>query len=283
MKPVNYSLGEYNDGGSILPKGAFRISPSSIGNFFSEKRAWYGEKLLGEEIKFKGSTSSELGNIVHHITEVIANCKITGEEYNSAKLHTAIEEYIDLLDTEKYDTSLIHSLWKNMGEMLVKEYVLEHNTLITEPFVYHEILPGIFPSGSIDAITSSSPTDTWENALNGTETGVLTVRDFKTASSKPSSMSYSYTLQIYTYAYILRKMGVNITEVELCFVVRPTKTLPVRTFNFKKPFDDQAYNFIESILKLIADSVQCFKDWPDLQYILAGDYRLKKNEIPRPE
>jgi len=277
---VNYEVGEYNDGSKVLPEGAFRISPSGMGKFFSDKRAWYGENLLGEDVKFDGSTSSELGTIIHHVAEVVANCKTVGESYDSAKLHLAVNNYISKLDTDKYDISTINTLWKSMGELLVKEYVLETNTLITEPFVYHELLPGIFPSGSIDAITSSAPIDTWEDALNGTNVGVLTVRDFKTTSTKPSSMSYPYTLQIYTYAYLLRKMGVNITEVELCFVVRPTKTLPARTFNFKKPFDDQAYKFIEGILNLIAESVQAWYQFPSCRYLLACDYRLKTEDLP---
>ena len=283
MSKINYKIREYNDGSSILPKGAFRISPSGVNRFFSEKTSWYRENLLDEDKKFQGSTASELGNICHHVCEVVANCKITDEKYDSTKLHNAVANYINELDPDIYDQSLISSLWEGMSELLVKEYVLQTNTLITEPFVYNEILSNIFPSGSIDAITSTAPTDTWEDALKGTNIGVLTIRDWKTTGTKPSSMGYGYTLQIYTYAWILRQMGVNIEQVELCYAVRPTKTLPARVFNFKKPFDDQAYDFIEGILKLIAESVQAWNQFPSCRYLLAADYRLKIEDLPKAE
>lgn len=280
--PVNYKIQGYNTGSSHLPKGGFRISPSGVEKFFSDKRTWYGENLLGEAKRFTGSTSTELGTIVHHVAEVVANCKITGEQYNSELLHQEVENYIAGLDPEEFDTSVINDLWRNMAEPLVKEYVLQTNTLITEPFVFHELLPGVFPSGSIDAITSTSPTDTWEMVLAGKHSGSLTVRDFKTAGKLPTSFSYAYKLQAMCYCYILYKQyGIKVDNMELCFAVRPTKTLPVRTKQFTLPFDDTAFSMIEGILKLIAESVQCFKDWPDLQFMLASDYRLKKNEIPR--
>jgi hypothetical protein len=151
----------------------------------------------------------------------------------------------------------------------------------TEDFLLHKLLDEVYVGGTFDAITSSAPTDTWEDVKAGKHIGQLTVRDYKTASSKPSTFSYAYTLQAYTYAYMLHQQGIKINRVELCYVVQPTKTLPIRYFNFTKQFDDQAYNFIEGILKLIAESVQTFKDWPDMQYLLASDYRLKKNDIPR--
>lgn len=282
MGNVYYKIQGYNDGSDVLPENAFRISPSGVEKFFSDKRTWYGENLMGEDKKFTGSTSTELGTIVHHVAEVVANCKITGEQYNSELLHTEVGAYIDALDTNIYDVSLISSLWKDMGELLVKEYVLNDNIIHTEPFVFHELVDGIFPSGSIDAITSTAPTDTWEDVIEGKNAGSITVRDYKTAGTKPSSFNWGYTLQAYTYAWLLHKQfDIKVDNVELCFVVRPTKTLPCRTFKFTKPFDSKAYDMIEGILKLVSESVQCYKDWPDMEYLLAGDFRLKKSDIPR--
>jgi hypothetical protein len=279
MTETNYAqLFKYNDGKEQLPKDAFKISPSSIEKFFSDKTNWYYENLLGAPKKFTGSTSTVLGTCVHACCEVIANAKMSGIKHDSDELHTAIEKYIDSYDNnEEYDTGKIHSLWKNMSEAVIKEYVLQATTLATEDFISHELLPGIFVAGSYDAITSTAPGDDLYNPV-----GVLTVRDYKTASTKPTSFSYPYRLQAFTYAYILRQKGINITQVELCYAVQPTKTIGVRTERFILPFDDQAYSFIEGILKLIAESVQCFKDYEDLRYLLAADYRLKVNDIPRP-
>jgi hypothetical protein len=277
---INYTtLFDYYDGLDQLPEGAFKISPSGVEKFFSDKTTWYRENLLGQSKKFTGSTSTVLGTCVHACCEVVANAQTAGEAHNSEELAEAIEAHIATYDgDEDYDTQKIRDLWRNMSEPLIREHVLGVNVVSTEEFILHELLPGVFVGGTYDRITSSVPNDT--DLKN--PTGRLTLGDYKTASSKPSSFSYAYKLQAFTYAYILHQQGIKIDEVELCYAVQPTKTLPVRTFGFKLPFDDQAYQFIEGILKLISDSVQCFKDYKDLQYLLACDYRLKKNTIPRP-
>lgn len=282
---INYNIDDYYDGSDKRPEGSFRISPSGVSRFFSEKTQWYREELLGEDKKFTGSSATLLGEICHFAAEKVAECKIHKVPYASDKLHQAINAHIaKYTSNDEYDTDMVEANWKNMAEILVKDFVLESNTCVTEKYIQHELLPGVYVAGTMDAITSSSPTDVTDGTIESLKkaVGVLTVRDFKTSSKLPSSFTYAYKLQAYSYCYMLRKMGINITSTELCFAVRPTKTLPVRSKKFVIPFDDQAYNFIEGILKLIAESVQTFKDWPDMQYLLACDFRLKKNEIPRP-
>ena len=278
--PIDYStIFKYNDGASQLPKGAFKISPSGVEKFFSDKTNWYYENLLGASKKFTGSTSTVLGTCVHAAAEVVANAKMAGTPHDSQLLADEVEKYIASYDgDEEYDTQVIRDLWRNMAEPLIKEYVLTANTIATEDFISHEVADGVYVAGTYDAITSTVPNDDLYNPV-----GQLTVRDYKTASTKPSTFSYAYKLQAYTYAYILHQKGIKVSQVELVYTVRPTKSKPseYRTLNFTLPFNDQAYEFIEGILKLIAESVQCFKDWPDMQYLLACDYRLKKNEIPR--
>jgi hypothetical protein len=277
------AIADYYDGLDQLPEGAFKISPSSVENFFSDKVTWYSENLLGAAKKFTGSTATVLGTVCHHCAEVVANSMIEKKPHDSDKLAEEVTEYIaQYADNDDYDTSKIESLWKNMAEMLIKDFVLTANTVATENYISHELIPGVWVGGTYDAITSSDPTATWDDVLQGKNVGTLTVRDYKTASKLPSSFSYKYKLQAYTYAYILHQKGIKVNEVELCYAVQPTKTIGVRTKNFKLPFDDNAYNFIEGILHVIADSVQCFRDWPDLRYLLMHDYRQKINDIPRP-
>ena len=275
---VSYKVGEYYNGENHVPADGFRLSPSGVGKFFSAKRTWYGENLLGEDKKFKGSTSTVLGTVIHHTAEVVARCKMEGEKYDSTKLHAGVEEYISQFDgKEDFDTSTIRNLWKGMAELLVIEYVLQTNTVSVEDFIAYEITDGVYPSGTYDAITSSSPTDTWELIKEGKHTGMLTVRDYKNSSTKPKGFSHEYTLQAFTYAYILHQQGIKVDQVELCFVVRPTKTLPARVFNFTKPFDSEAYDYIEGVLKLVADSVTTFKEYPACRHLLAGDWRLRED------
>jgi hypothetical protein len=272
------TLFEYYDGKDQMPKNAFKISPSGVEKFFSDKTTWYRENLLGEPKKFQGSTSTILGTCVHACAEVVANALIAKTPHDSEELADAVNAYISKYDgEEEYDTAKIRDLWRNMAEPLIKDFVLEANTIATEDFILHELHDGIYVGGTYDAITSTVPNDDLRNPV-----GQLTIRDYKTASKMPSTFSYAYKLQAYTYAYILHQNGIKISQVELCYTVQPTKTLPVRTRNFTLPFDDNAYSFIEGILYLIADSVQCFKNYSDLQYLLACDYRLKKNDIPLP-
>jgi len=266
----------YNDGSSEIPAEAFRISPSGVEKFFSDKVQWYTENLLGGPKKFTGSTSTVNGTCVHAAAEVVSEAKRTNTPHDSALLDEAVEEHIATYDDdEDFDTDKIRGLWRTMAEPLIRDFVLPANTVSAEGFIKLELLPGIFVGGSYDAITSSAPTDTWEDIKAGKHAGRLTVRDYKTASKKPSSFSYAYKLQAYTYAYVLTKLGIPIDEVELCFVVQATKTLPVRTVNFTLPFDEHAKSFIEGILLVIADSAQAFKALPEWRYLLMGDYRQK--------
>ena len=66
-------LFEYYGGEDQLPTGAFKISPSGVEKFFSDKVTWYSENLLGASKKFTGSTATVLGTIVHACAEVVAN------------------------------------------------------------------------------------------------------------------------------------------------------------------------------------------------------------------
>jgi len=276
MSKLNYdTLFEYNDGKGYLRETDFRISPSSIINFFDKKREWYGENLLGEAKKFTGSSATVLGTVIYAVQEVVANAKLDGVPHDSEPLHAAIEKYIATYDSnEEYDTSMIRVEWKNMAETLVKAHTLNVNTISTEEFISYEILPGIVPSGTYDAIVSSSPTDRPEDLKN--PTGSLTLVDYKSASKKPTSFSYGYKLQAAVYCYILSKQGIKIDNMELQFVVRPTNTLPVRTFKFTEPYTPQLHNMIEGILMLIAESVQTYREYPATRHLLANDYRLKE-------
>ena len=276
---IDYStLFDYYDGLDQLPTGAFKISPSGVEKFFSDKTTWYRENLMGEARKFTGSSATVLGTCVHAAAEVVANAVMANTPHDSALLAAEIENYISTYDDdEQYDTTHIRNNWHGMAEPLIRDYVIGANTVATENYISHEIIPGVWVGGTYDAITSTAPGDSLDNAV-----GQLTVRDYKTASKKPSGFSYTYKLQAFTYAYILHQQGIKVANVELCYTVAPTKTLPVRTFNFTLPFDDQAYEFIEGILKLIAESVRVWNDYGDMRYLLAADYRLKQNDIPRP-
>lgn len=258
-------ISSYYDGSDVLTSDHgssdyIRISPSSIANFFSATRQWYGETLMNEP-GFQGSDSTVLGNIVHYFAE---------QAGKGIKPQNAAQLVSDYLDTQSVitDRADIEANWKDMSMTLIEGCILNKaKPTLTEHFSYHKLLPGIYVAGTCDALVPVG---------NGT----YSVRDYKTTSTKPSGIPYHYRLQAQVYAYLLTQQGYKISQIELQYVTRPTKTLPCRHFTFIEPFTDEDLQKVEGQLKLIAHSVQTWQQQPELRYLLAQDYRLRLPDKP---
>ena len=240
----------------------FKLSPSSLAKFFTNTREWYGETLLGETY-FTSSDSTILGTIVHYFAEQ-ASLRLKPE--NPDKL------VADFLSTQKVESPAeIQALWKDMSNELIKGCIHGHpKPLATEQFMFHKLLPGIYVGGTTDAIVDLG---------NGT----VSIRDYKTASTKPSGISYAYRLQAHIYAFLATHyLGHKVSQIELQFVTRPTKTLPCRHFSFTEPFTEENLATITDQLQLIAESVDFWNKNPDLRYLLAQDLRLKPQPKKKP-
>lgn len=272
------AIADYYDGLDAIKEHAgtqdiFKISPSSLSSFFGYTSNWYHEEVLGNEKAFKGSTATHLGTIIHHYCESVAK----GEDLGLVGVE--VEEFLATIMDPDVDKNIIRELWLGMAELLSSECITpDHKLVSTEEFVYQELLPAIYVGGTYDALRINKGDYSYQE---GMENPPLIVRDYKSAGSKPSGIAYNYKLQAYTYAWMLREQGKNITAIELCFIVRPTKTLPARYFEFQEPYTDENHEFIGSILKLVAESVQMFKSNPKMQYLLAQDYRLKDTSTPK--
>lgn len=257
-------IGSYNDGSQILTElngssDYFRISPSSMANFFTSTRQWWGENFLGEP-GFSGSDATILGTIVHYFAEMAS------KGIRIADPAQVVSDYLAKQVLE--NRSEIESLWKDMANVMIAGCINgKSKPTLTEHFVYHKLLPGIYIAGTCDAIIPVG---------NGT----YSVRDYKTAASKPSGISYQYRLQAHCYAYALTKMGYPISQIELQYVTRPTKTLPCRHFPFIEPFTAEDFDRIEGQLNLIAHSVNHWKQHPEHRYLLAQDFRLYQPPKP---
>lgn len=255
-------ISTYYDGADVLTEANgssmyTRISPSGVSKFFSQTRQWYGETFLSEP-GFEGSTSSVLGSIVHYFAELGAI---------PADAATTVDEYLDTI-TIDIDRSEIRALWKDMATVLIEGCITGKRLHSKEQFIYTKLLPHIYLAGTYDA-------------LRPTGNGNFTLRDYKTAATKPSGISYEYRMQLHTYAYILKQNGIIVDTVELEYVTRPTKTLPCRHFHFSEPFTEEDYLKIESQLMTIASSCQLWAEQPELRWALAQDYRLKPKLKPK--
>lgn len=257
-------ISSYYDGSDVLTSdhgssNYTRISPSSVANFFSSTRQWYGETLFNEP-GFEGSDSTILGNIVHYFAEQAGKGIVVP---NASQL---VSDYLDTQTCE--NRAEIESLWKDMASALIAGCITgKPKPTLVEYFSFDKLLPGIYVAGTCDALIPIG---------NGT----YSIRDYKTTATKPSGIPYHYRLQAQVYAYLLTKQGYTISQIELQYVTRPTKTLPCRHFSFIEPFTNEDLAKVEGQLKLIADSVHAWNTHPELRYLLCQDYRLKLPPAP---
>lgn len=257
---------EYVDGGAILPEGAIRISPSQFEKFFSKPHEWYRNQLLGES-DFDGNTNTELGTIVHACAEAYAKgIEFTAEE---------VEKHIETLrgkDDVNVDEILQH--WKPMVQALINQYLKANKPTETERFIYTEIAPGFFPSGSVDNRTGSM------------------VVDYKTTSNltAPTSISYAYKLQLLVYAWIYTQLGIPIDRIRIVYVTRnnvgrvsestgkPLQDYPSKVSVLTETIGTDDLDFIESLLNLCVETIQATQQYPELTHVFWKDMRLK---LPR--
>ena len=252
-------IASYYDGSDVLTSdndspNYFRISPSSVSRFFEHPRSWWGENFLSEP-GFTGSTATVIGTINHYFAELAANNQQSNDPVSD------VEQYLSTI-THECDKDEVRTYWQEMSSVLIDGCVTGTTYHSTEQFIYHKLLPGIYVAGTYDAIVYNYNNE-------------LVLRDYKTSSVKPSGIPYNYRMQLHTYAYILRQKGIDIKYVELCYVTRPTKTLPPRYFNFIEPLTNNDLDKIIGQLDTIAHSVDHWNKHPEHRYLLAQDYRLK--------
>lgn len=279
---------DYISGSSVIPKGSVGISPSQLHKFFDKPHEWYRENVLGEE-GFTGSTASYLGTIVHFIAEDFANRR----KVDKAEIHRylykelvsdksiPLEDFEDeeiselylqeLADNPDVDIFTILDQYKPMGNCLIQNLRLDMPDE-TEQLISAEVLPGYFACGSCDARKGDM------------------VIDYKTTSDKTpkSYIPYAYKLQLLTYAWIYRQNGTQINRIQIKWTTReeigrvsektgkPMKDYPAQTATVEEVVTEEDYEFIESLLKLVAESMMASDKYPELRHIIWKDYRLKQ-------
>lgn len=262
----------YNDGASVIPADTFRISPSQISKFFDSTSEWYRTMLM-DESGFMGNTATHLGNCVHAYAEMYAKWQVD---------LSAIDTYINSIDDPEVDKQLIRDQYPIMTQTLHDQFLVKHSfkSAISELFVVQEVMPNVVVGGSIDSYDPAT----------------ATIRDWKTMGSLdkarvPKSFPRAYYFQQLIYAWALRKQGKPVNRVQLVFVTRanvgrfndkgkPLKDYPSEVHTLTELITEENMAFIESILKLVAESVTLWKTNPEYRHILAQDWRLRQ-EPPR--
>lgn len=282
---------DYVSGASILPDGAFGISPSQLATFFSSPTQWYNEQVKGNKAEFQGNTSSYLGTIVHFIAESYTKTGTYSEseiyKYLIKELCSELEDLPDFSDSEAcqeyllenadkpdIDVSIILEKFEDMGGHLIDYLDKVGTPSNAEDLIKAEVKDGVYVSGSCDAYDADRKT----------------ITDYKTTSitSPKDTIPYNYKLQLLCYAYIYRALGYEVEKIEIVWVTqpqlnrisektgKPLKDYPCKVVTATHYLTPDDWEFIESVLYLVAETVKADKDYPELRHIIWKDYRLKQ-------
>lgn len=247
----------------------FKISPSAFSSFIDRPWTWYQQEVLKNDV-FEYNTSSVIGTIVHYVAECVATDKKVDED--------AIAAYIEQHEeNENYCKQTVIDQWYLMAHELINNFVLpeKQSFLATEEQVHLKIANGVYAAGTFDLLQGSK------------EDCCLT--DYKTYNSKtkPKEIPPYYRYQLLVYAYILRKLGYNVTRIRLVYVNRnidggisektnkPLKSYPPEVTVLTETLLDESLDFIKGQLMLCHDSLQAVKDHPELTHVIFHDPRLK--------
>lgn len=282
---------DYEYDNQTIP-GTFRISASQISNFFDFTNNWYRKNLLGEDVGFKGSTSSVAGTCVHFAAEnYIKDGQLTQENKDEmyAYINEQAEKFPDLVNPDQC-REIMTPMWKSL-----REFINDNPGGLVEPFLEVEILPGITVGGSIDRLYIPGDTTIY-TSLDQLSGKSVIIQDWKTTSTKyasdksitQSAMSKNYEWQLLVYAYVLKKAyNINTQAIQDIFITREYegeisektgkrgKAYPSMVVPIGKPVYQEDLDFIESLINIVAHSVQSFVLNPGPQRgLLAQDARL---------
>lgn len=274
---------DYTPGRTVIPEKAFAISPSRIHSFFNKTHEWYRTEVLGET-GFEGSTASILGTVCHYAADCIGNgeepdfheiCKyLISQVVDDPTLPSDPDDYEEYLYENQtrldIDLNIIATQMFPMIEAIRNDMTTLPSR--TEELVSAAITPGYYVCGSADAVFGTMLVDY-------KTTSDLTPKDY---------IPYEYKLQLLCYAYAYKRQGVPIDRIAIKWVTRanvgrvsektgkPLKDYPSVVHTVIHLVTQEDWEFIEQILKLVAETVQYVREHPESAYIVFRDYRLKK-------
>lgn len=247
----------------------FKFSPSAFAKFITTPHSWYRSEVLGED-DFSHNTSTVLGTIVHYCAEMVS----TNQDVDTV----LIDDYIDSLEIhDEYDPDVVRHHYVAMAEELVNSYVLEHSCAEAEMQVAAEVRDGYAAAGTIDRIEGSK-----QDCM---------IVDYKTYNSKtkPKALAQHYKYQLMVYAWILSRLGWNVTRIRLVYINRnidggisektgkPLKSYPPEVTVLTETITTEDFDFIYSLLDLAVDSCEAAKEHPELTHVIFHDPRLKQS------
>jgi hypothetical protein len=256
-----------------IPNCSFKISPSSIGKFFSYPSVWYKDNILGEK-SFTASTSTVLGTCMHAAAEAYVKKEPFTREM--------VEEYItemarsQPLTEDAIQLDSIRNAYPAMAMTLINDYIRLNKPTEVEKSLWCPILDDIYIGGTCDNRTGD------------------TIIDYKSYSSatEPTKISFDYKIQALAYAFMFRYNGIPINRIRLVYVNRPIDTTgisektgkpigkitPPRVTVLTELITEADWKLIEDTLMLIAESIKAARAHPELIHIIFKSMSLKENK-----
>jgi len=268
----------------------FRISASGIANFIDYTSSWYAEHLLGAD-GFTGNVASVSGTVVHYLAEKHSTTGI--QPHHTQFAHEYVEE--ESLNNPEVTKDSVLAKVKPMWAVL-KQYLSANPSSLSEPYIESPTQHNyIVAGGSIDSIIDLTDPTAKYTSLDQLPRGhEYKLVDYKTTSAKqaPKSFSKRYNWQLLVYANALKEIGINVTQIELIFILqehigeispktgKQLKSYPAQVVPITKPVLSEDILFIKSLISLISDSVHRFVTTPTDRFLLAQDNRLKLDTTP---
>jgi hypothetical protein len=264
---------DYVSAAEHLPEKAdntFFISPSAFYDFIDKKHLWFRQQFMKED-QFEGNTGSNLGNIIHKACEMYTQeVDVTDEQIN---------EYIDSLpDNDEIDKQTIRDNYRSMIDTVLTRFLMDTNIDETEQFIGYDLSEHVTVGGTFDYTRTD-------------RSGRQIIGDYKTTASKlpPKKIEQKHKMQALIYAYIMDKSDLYMRPdmLEIVYITRhhdpvisektgkPGKEYfpDVSVLQYEITDNDMAY--IDSLMRLCAETMHFFFDNPDKAYIIFTDYRLK--------
>jgi len=305
--------------GNTIEEGTFRINCSSISDYFSNTTQWYNEKVMGEEQPKKYGTALVIGTVLHYVAECHIKGGLTVEDNEELSNYIELMALNDSDIDEVEVRDQVRTMWPVLESYIDREPLALAEPFVTIPTNVAGInmsgsIDGLRILGNLEidtyggALTDSNGLKLYEIAnqkmLDGSDYTLKTMKglnveiiDWKTSSSKtiPKTLTKKYRLQLQAYALILKEAyGINVVKCTNVYITKsdmnrgvgktgkPLKGYPSILGTVSIDMDDVAFEIMDGIGKLIAESVKTFIKQPELRHIIAQDNRLKGNTTTLP-
>ena len=222
-------------------EGKVKISPSGFATFFENPQAWYRNQIL-KDSNFRGNTNTVVGTIIHKRIENYFNDVPT----NPKEEQDYIQQYRDVVEVDEWKVAdELERLWNVLQLDLP---TLEKPTSQEQQVEFHIPNSNYFIFGTYDY-------------MRGT-----TIGDIKTTSVTPKKIKVAHRIQLLLYALALKHNGVEVTDMEIMYVVK-LKSKP-KVIVLKEDIKEIDMDYIKKEVKDMVTRCEMVRENNELQDIL---------------